>query len=107
METAVQFPAGTPIEVSGFPTWDPRPVRIGLNHAAAHPISESALDGGDTRSGLRALSTVRSVRDLSSAEAASAYPVHLHGIITYIDDIWTQMYLQDATGESTSSCPFP
>lgn len=95
---ASDLPEGTPIEVSGFPTWDPRGVRIALMHAGIRSLPEAALERDSPTLNLPVFTTARSVRELSSERAARALPVELHGVVTYIDNIWTQMFVQDSTG---------
>jgi diguanylate cyclase (GGDEF)-like protein len=51
---------------------------------------------------LRTITTARGVHSLSSQEAARAYPVHIRGVVTYLDatpfDEYIAMFVQDATG---------
>jgi diguanylate cyclase (GGDEF)-like protein len=51
---------------------------------------------------LRTITTARGVHSLSSQEAMRAYPVHIRGVVTYLDatpfDEYIAMFVQDATG---------
>jgi diguanylate cyclase (GGDEF)-like protein len=51
---------------------------------------------------LRTITTASGVHSLSSQEAARAYPVHMRGVVTYLDatpfDEYIAMFVQDATG---------
>jgi signal transduction histidine kinase/DNA-binding response OmpR family regulator len=44
-----------------------------------------------------ALTSVAAVRELSSAHAARGLPVHVRGRITYLDRLWTVLFVQDAS----------
>ncbi|HEY6448103.1 MAG TPA: EAL domain-containing protein [Acidobacteriaceae bacterium] len=89
------LPAGTAVEVDGFPGVDG--LRIDLYDATAAAIPEEVtaqLPEGSAD----ALTTVAAVRGLTSEQANQALPVRLNGVVTYEDDDWRLLFLQDATG---------
>jgi diguanylate cyclase (GGDEF)-like protein len=84
---------GTAVEATGFPSRDG--LRIDLKYAVARAIPDDAADrGGPAPPVLR---TIKSVRELTPARAATGLPVRVRGVITFVDPIWQQLYLQDAT----------
>ena len=87
---------GTAVEATGFPSRDG--LRIDLKYAVARAIPDDAADAAD-RGGPAppVLRTIKSVRDLTPARAATGLPVRVRGVITFVDPIWQQLYLQDAT----------
>jgi diguanylate cyclase (GGDEF)-like protein len=67
-----------------------------LLEPAAMAAPATALTGK-----LRTLTTAQEVHSLSSREAKRAYPVHIRGLITYLDATGSEfiaMFVQDATG---------
>lgn len=87
---------GTAVEVAGFPTRDG--LRIDLSHAVAQPIPDNEIDAADRgERAPRVLGTVRSIRELPPAVAARGLPVRVRAVITYVDPIWHQLYVQDET----------
>ncbi len=52
---------------------------------------------GDAKD-LPVVTTVRKLHALTAEEASRAYPVRLHGVITYFDPKYGFLFLQDATG---------
>ena len=44
------------------------------------------------------LTTVRAVRSLSPDEAARPYPVRLRGTVTFCDNDWQALYVEDGSG---------
>lgn len=90
-----ELPAGTSVEVEGFPGVDG--LRIDLYDATAAAIPEEVtaqLPEGSAE----ALTTVAAVRALTSEQANQALPVRLNGVVTYEDDDWRLLFMQDATG---------
>ena len=43
------------------------------------------------------LNRAQQVRDLSIADARNGLPVHLHGVITYVDLSWKILFVQDSS----------
>ncbi|MFP5237526.1 MAG: putative bifunctional diguanylate cyclase/phosphodiesterase [Acidobacteriota bacterium] len=92
-----QFDSGAPppvaatVEAEGFPTWDG--LRISLQRARirALPATPASAPPADV------IQTVRAIRSLPAAQADQALPVRIHGVITYFDPIWRQLYVQDST----------
>lgn len=92
----LSFKPGTAVELAGFPSRDG--LRIGLSYASAKTIPDDQIDAADR--GERAppaLHTIKSVRDLTPAQAAPGLPVHVRGVITFVDPIWRQLFLEDRT----------
>ena len=91
------FSVGTPIEVNGFPSADG--LRIDLYHARVIQIPEEQVDLIDRNKAFPApMETVSSVRKLVAARAALALPVRITGVITALDPIWRQVFIQDQSG---------
>lgn len=90
-------PLGARVEVEGFPKWDR--IRAYLVDARPHVLPAApAPDRSAAEASPSPLTSVRAVRQLSSAKAAEALPVRLTGVLTYVDPIWQQFYFQDQTG---------
>jgi diguanylate cyclase (GGDEF)-like protein len=88
---------GAAVEVEGFPGRDG--LRIDLSHAVAHAIPDDQIDAADSgERGLSVLRTVKSVRELTPAVAARGLPMRVRGVITYVDPLWRQLFLQDESG---------
>lgn len=85
-------PAGATVEVEGFPTWDG--LRISLQRARIRSIPAPAVPAAAPRD---LIQTVRAIRNLSAEKANLALPVRIRGVITYIDSVWRQLYVQDNT----------
>jgi diguanylate cyclase (GGDEF)-like protein len=87
---------GAAVEATGFPSRDG--LRIDLTYAAVKTIPDDEVDaaerGGPVPPVLR---TIESVRELTPARAATGLPVRVRGVITFVDPIWRQLYLQDQT----------
>ncbi len=47
---------------------------------------------------LPVLTTVRQLRELSTAEAQRQYPVHVTAVVTFFDPFWKTLFVQDDTG---------
>jgi signal transduction histidine kinase/CheY-like chemotaxis protein/HPt (histidine-containing phosphotransfer) domain-containing protein len=90
-ETAV----GDSIEVVAFTAEDRG--RIVLEDANIRQFwrDEEAFEGAET--GLPLLTDVRSIRSLTSSEARRGYPVRIEGVLTYVDAVWSQIFVQDRT----------
>jgi diguanylate cyclase (GGDEF)-like protein len=92
-----EIPAGSAVEVMGFPSADG--LRIDILDAQATQIPLAQLAGDKAAgAGIEELKTVKAVRELPQAQAGQALPVRISGVITFFDSDWGQLYLQDATG---------
>lgn len=81
-----------------------RLVRFLVRWSAACGLA-AGLGAAETE--LPLLTTVQQVRQLSPAEAARGYPVKLRGVITYIAVGQPFRFLQDETGGTYFSSPYP
>ena len=91
------FSIHTQVEVDGFPGADG--LRIDLYHASVTEIPAEQLDELSKTTAFPApLATVASVRRLTPARAASALPVRVTGVVTAVDPIWRNAFLQDSSG---------
>ena len=91
------FAVHTPVEVDGFPGADG--LRIDLYHASITTIPVEQLDElGETTPFPTPLETVASVRSLTAARAATALPVQVNGVVTALDPMWRNAFLQDPSG---------
>jgi len=89
--------AGSIVDVAGFPSKDG--LRIDLFHSRIVAVSPNQTDADiDGPLGIAPLVTVAAIRRLAAVEAATALPVRVTGVITYIDPQWGQMFFQDDTG---------
>ena len=69
-------------------------------------LTARGLDGNsltNAAAGLRTLTTAREAHNLSNEEASRGYPIHLRGVITYLDPDWGDLgkaaiFIHDATG---------
>lgn len=86
-------PAGTPVEVTGFPVRDG--LRIDFSHCDWTQIAGAKVQ---RPSSTVPLTTIAAVKKLSAQDAAKALPARLTGVVTYIDSNWRQLFFQDATG---------
>lgn len=94
MDLPQHFDRGTAVEVNGFPETDGP--RADLFHVTVRRLSErEALPAEEAKP---ALTSVAAVRELKPAEADRALPVRLTGVVTFVDDDWKQVFLQDSTG---------
>lgn len=95
--TASAVAVGAQVEAEGYPSWDG--LRISLSRARVRtlPGNPPGLSTEQMRH-LPVLTTVRQIRELSAERAAEALPLKISGVVTYVDPIWRQFYLQDATG---------
>lgn len=84
---------GATVEAEGFPTWDG--LRISLERGSIRSLPTPAASAVTPPADV--IQTVRAVRNLSAAEANQALPVSVHGVITYVDPVWRQLYVQDHT----------
>ena len=91
------FAVHTPVEVDGFPGVDG--LRIDLYHASITTIPAGQADEQDEKTALPTpLETVASIRGLAPARAAMALPVRVNGVVTALDPIWRNAFLQDISG---------
>ena len=95
LDNKVSLPLGTPVEAAGFPTANG--VELDLFHSTVTPIDVSEL-GAAPRPQIAAVTTVAAVKKLTAEEAAAALPVRVTGVVTFADNEWHQMFLQDSTG---------
>ena len=67
-----------------------------------HILCFAATEAHPSSGPLRTLATIREVHELSAAEAARGYPVHLTGVVTFCDPTLpmghSAMFVQDSTG---------
>ncbi len=78
----------------------------GLVAAAGQTLPKPVVSAGppdQPAAGLPVLTTAREAHNLSNAEAGRNYPVHLRGVITYLDPDWGNLgkaaiFLHDSTG---------
>ncbi len=66
-----------------------------------------AVAAGAAEPGLPLLTTVQQVRQLSPEEAARGYPVKLQGVLTFLAPGQPLRFLQDRTGGTYFSSPYP
>jgi diguanylate cyclase (GGDEF)-like protein len=87
---------GSSVEVTGFPSLEG--LGVNLVHAQVTRVmgGEKSVEPADRLPAT--LTTVAAVRDLSAAHAAQALPVKVTGVVTYVDNVRGQMFLQDRTG---------
>ena len=93
LEQPGNFAAGTPVEVLGFLKKDG--LRIDLVHAAVTPILAHDLPQFPSKS---AVTTIAGVRALSGSIIRTAPPVKVTGVVTYVNTLYRQLFLQDSTG---------
>jgi signal transduction histidine kinase/CheY-like chemotaxis protein len=72
-------------------------LRVVVPAAGDLRIVRRADDGRPAAAPVGPLATVAAIRRLSSAQAARGLPVHLRGRVTYLDRLWTVMFVQDAS----------
>ena len=96
LDSPQQIAVGTTIAVTGFPTKDG--VRIDLLHASLTKISAKQIINAEEEANLPELTTVASIRALSTDRANAALPVRITGVVTANDADWRQMFVQDSTG---------
>ncbi len=88
---------GSPVEVEGFPGSDV--LRWDLFHTTVRGIPAEevgSLEKDEPK--LPVITSVEKVRGLEPSQAAEALPVRTTGVITYIDPVWHQLWLQDESG---------
>lgn len=94
-ETPVPVTPGDAVEVAGFPLRNG--LRLDLAHSEITPLKTlPMLPGGE--GDIHVLTKISAVRALAEYQASSALPVRLNGVVTFNDDDWQQLFLQDATG---------
>jgi diguanylate cyclase (GGDEF)-like protein len=97
LEREQEFAVGDSIEVSGFP--GALGIAIALYHAKGVAIPPEQIDRQNTEDReISPLTTTASIRQLRRSRAANALPVRISGVITYLDPIWQQLFVQDKTG---------
>jgi diguanylate cyclase (GGDEF)-like protein len=92
---------GTPVEVAGFPVR--YGLRIDLLHSEVRSLQSLEPESHKAPDTV-ALSTISSVRKLAEGQAKLALPVKLTGVVTFNDDDWEQLFLQDPTGGIFVKC---
>jgi diguanylate cyclase (GGDEF)-like protein len=97
LEAPSAIKTGMPVEVEGFADLDV--LRLDLFHATAKAIPAEEV-GGATEAELKlpVLTSVAGVSGLKPSQAAEALPTRITGVITYIDPLWRQLWLQDESG---------
>ncbi len=89
--------AGTSVEVDGFPEQDA--VALNLFHSKLTAIPAGEIEGAtEAELKLPVLNSVAEIRGLKPSQAAEALPARITGVITYIDPLWRQLWLQDESG---------
>ena len=93
---------GTTVDLWGFPDLIEREIVLEDAMYAVvpepprpHSTPALATPQSTNRNGLY---EVAAVRALSRAEAATRLPVELNGVVTYADETWQHIFLQDPTG---------
>jgi signal transduction histidine kinase/DNA-binding response OmpR family regulator len=84
--------SGASVEVLGFPAR--LTYAVILQRAALKRVGALSVAGGND---LRPIQTVEDVRHLDPADASRAYPVKIHGVLTYCDLRWRYFFVQDPT----------
>jgi len=85
---------GTPVEVEGFPGSDV--LRWDLFHSTVREIPAEEVGSVEKNElKLSVIPSVAKIRGLEPSQAAEALPLRITGIITYIDPVWHQLWLQD------------
>ena len=87
----VQFAPGTAIEVRGFLKRDG--LRIDLIHATPTTIATD-----EPSRPKNPITTISAVKVLPESAVRTAPPVRVTGVITYMDSVYRQFFLQDSTG---------
>jgi signal transduction histidine kinase/DNA-binding response OmpR family regulator len=94
-------PTGETVDVIGFLA------RQGTRRVLDHAVLRSTDDHTpaprpETTSAapvtLPRLDSVAAIRALTAVEARRSYPVRLDGVVTYFDEAWKTLFVQDATG---------
>lgn len=91
----VSFAPGDAVEVAGFPRRNGLRVDLAHSEIKRQKILPNLLA---VEPDIRVLTKVSAVRRLTEYEASSARPVRLTGVVTFNDDDWQQLFLQDSTG---------
>lgn len=87
---------GSAVEVEGLPIWDG--LRITLTQVKVTPVPlEEYTNYSAVEDRAPELTTARDVRNLTASQAALAVHVRLRGVITYVDPIWHQLFIEDQT----------
>jgi diguanylate cyclase (GGDEF)-like protein len=92
LEQPAEFAAGTPVEVLGFLKKDG--LRIDLVHTAVTPIPAYDLPQSPSKG---AVTTIAGVRALSESIIRTTPPVKVTGVVTYVNTLYRQLFLQDST----------
>ena len=87
-----RYNPGTPMEVRGFLQQDG--LAINLIHTAAAPL---LLNGPRQKFANDRPTTIASVRALSEDIIRTAPPVKVAGVVTYVNTVYRQLFLQDST----------
>ena len=89
------FAIGDSVEVRGYPSFtndeitlvDARAVHLG---ATARQV--------DSAGQIEPLNRVSEIRSLTPHESNNGYPVHISGVVTFADPVWSILFVQDTTG---------
>ena len=92
LEQPGEFAAGTAVEVLGFLNRDG--LRIDLVHAAVTPMPAQDLPRFPSDG---AVATIAGVRALGESIIRTAPPVKVTGVVTYVNTVYRQLFLQDPT----------
>ncbi len=104
--------SGSRVDVFGFPAL--KESRVTLEDAIFREIDEKSLlsDGKNQTAAssapqghLPVLNSVSQMDKITPEEAKRGYPIHLLGVVTYYDPVWTFLFIQDATGGIFSFLP--
>ena len=96
-DVSQNFDIGTPVDVRGYPVTDG--IRIDLNHSTIKLRAQfRPADNGKSEREEPVLRSVAAIRKLSAEQASNALPASLTGVVTFADDDWGQIFLQDSTG---------
>jgi signal transduction histidine kinase/CheY-like chemotaxis protein/HPt (histidine-containing phosphotransfer) domain-containing protein len=88
-------PADGAVDVVGFPSIGSPGARL-ENSLILPALPAIGPEAGSRPT--RVLETVASVHQLSPQEAARHHPVRLHGVVTYVDNVLKDAFVQDDTG---------
>jgi diguanylate cyclase (GGDEF)-like protein len=95
------FKIGTPVEVEGFPELDVLRWDIfnsTVREIPAREAENSAEDPQEQGLKLPVIASVAEIRSLDPLRASQALPTRVTGVITYIDQVWGQLWFQDQSG---------
>jgi diguanylate cyclase (GGDEF)-like protein len=99
LDAAPAVKIGTSVEAEGFPEHDA--AALDLFHSTVKAISgqnATSETAAEEDSKLPVISSVAEVRGLEPSQAARALPTRITGVITFSDQLYRQLWLQDESG---------